>query len=606
MIKKVASLLKLRPFNMKTKLISYAMLVLLPVFLFCLVYKYETGQILEEKAGQLIKETLGLSTLWLDEVLSGAVRISAAVGSDRDITQFMLQEQSTKSSLQDVIAIREARNRMVQILNTEERVTSIWIYFPIKNQVLSTQYGYYTVNNYDAFAWLEEAIFLDKYQGWLYPDETTKEVQSLLDVTGMNDNPNSVSFVRILPGIGTDENPVIIGTTYHTYTIESLLEEVSEKTRASILLINQNDKIVKSIGKVKGQDINKLIKENKHSYTTQNRNLITFSTSSLTGWKIVAIAPLSSFLGELPALNLLLLFFFLIVLIISIFVARTLTKGIHQPLTLLLSSIKSFEKGNLSERMHYHKKDEFGTVAEGFNQMAAAQENLIRSVYEERIAKQQAELNFLSAQINPHFLYNTLGALYSMAKKVDATLAKAIISMSRLFRLSLTDGKEKVTITESIEHINHFIYLLNIRNPDKYILEKEIEPEAENCMIPSLIIQPIVENAVKHGIEKKVGVAGKIFIKACVENEYLILHISDNGIGMDQQTLESIKEKFHKPSLDWHYHPEEATHFQEGTGYALVNIYRRLQLYYGDKFAFTISSEYEKGTTVTFRLQKEV
>jgi two-component system, sensor histidine kinase YesM len=606
MIKSITSLLKLRPFNMKTKLISYAMLVMLPVFLFCLVYKYEAGQILEEKAGQLMKETLGLSTLWLDEVLSGAVRISAAVGSDSVITQFMLQEQSTQSSFEDVIAIREARNRMVQILNTEERVTSIWIYFPSKKQVLSTQYGYYSVDNYAPHKWLEETLFQHKYQGWLYPDGTIKEVQSLLDLTGMNNNPNSVSFVRVLPGIGTDENPVIIGTTYHTFTIESLLEEVSEKTKSSILLINQNNKIVKSIGKDKGHDIYKLIEDSKHSYTIQNGKLITFSSSLLTGWKIAAIAPLNSFMGELPALNLLLLLFFLIVLIISIFVARTLTKGIHQPLTLLLSSIKSFENGNLSERMLYHKKDEFGAVAEGFNQMAAAQENLIRSVYEERIAKQQAELNFLSAQINPHFLYNTLGALYSMAKKVDASLAKAIISMSRLFRLSLTDGKEKVSITESIEHIKHFIYLLNIRNPDKYILEDIIEPDAESCMIPSLIIQPIVENAVKHGIEKKIGVAGKITITACIENEFLLLNISDNGIGMDQQTLEGIKEKFHKPSRNWNYQPEEATQFQKGTGYALVNIYRRLQLYYGDRFAFTINSEHGSGTTVTFRLKREV
>jgi two-component system, sensor histidine kinase YesM len=606
MVRRLTLLLKLRPFKMKTKLSGYAMLVLLPVFLFCLVYKYEAEHILEEKAGHLMKETLGLSTLWLDEVLSGAVRISAAAGSDSVLNQFILNQQASLSSSDDVIAIREARHRMNQILNTEERVTSIWIYFPLKKQVLSSQYGSYNVDDNSPREWLEKTLFQDKYQGWVYPDESTKEAKALLDLTGMNGDPKNVSFIRILPGLGTDENPVIMGTTYHTFTIDNLLAEVSAKARSSILLLNQKNQIVNSIGKDVGLKVREVIQHNDRTYTIQAGQLVTHSTSELTGWKIVASAPLVSFMGELPLLNGLLLLFFFVVLTLSIFVARSLTKGIHQPLTLLLNSIKNFENGNLSERMHYYKRDEFGAVAEGFNQMAAAQENLIRSVYEERIAKQQAELNFLSSQINPHFLYNTLGALYSMAKKVDSTLAKAIISMSRLFRLSLTDGKEKVTIAESIEHINHFVYLLNIRNPNKYILINHISPEAERCMIPSLIIQPIVENAVKHGIETRGGIRGVITISASIEEKYLILSISDNGIGMDEQTLHTIKEKLHNPSMEWSIHSQEFSKNEGGTGYALLNICKRLQLYYGDEFKFTIDSEYEKGTTVTYRLKKEV
>ncbi|MEH7301363.1 sensor histidine kinase [Neobacillus drentensis] len=608
MVKGFFAHLKQRPITVKTKLIGYTMLVVVPVFLFCLVYKHQAEEVLKEKAGKLIVESVGLSSSWLDEVLSGAVRISAATGSDRVVTQYILSQQGTLADFEEIINTREAAERLEDILNTETRVTSIWIYLPQQGKVLSTEFGLYQLQDIEALKWIKEKALHNEMQAWIYPTKDLLLAKGLLDITGLKKSPQNVTFIRILPGVGTDQLPVIIGTTYHKFSIEALLHEVSEKTKTTIYLYNQSNKLVNSIGVDKNKGSVQWKSQQSRDYFFSKDRLITFSTSELTGWKIVASAPIENYMGGLSLLNWLIISFLFIVLLLSLYSARALTKGIHRPLKQLLNHFKSIEQGDLAVRMDYKKKDEFGVVAEGFNQMATTQENLIRSVYEERIAKQQAELNFLTSQINPHFLYNTLGALYSMAKRVDATLAQALISMSRLFRFSLTDGNDMITVKESMDTISYYIYLLNIRNPHKYVLETFIEPDAQMCKVPKLIIQPIVENSVKHGIEKT-NRLGQITITVTVLSNDLLIMISDNGIGMSKEKLVELKKQIkespkqkktmNKPEI-------EGLGDSTGTNYALINIYKRLQLKYGDDFQFTIGSEFGKGTTVTFRLKKEI
>jgi two-component system sensor histidine kinase YesM len=596
--------IKRRPFTVKTKLMAYTMLVLLPIFLFCLVYLKEAESILQKKAGTLIVETVGLSTSWLDEVLSGAVRISAAVGSDRLISQYILSLQGNLADYEDVINTRDAAERLDDILNTETRVTSIWIYLPHEKRILSTEYGSYQVEDNTPITWIKKHGLQKQMQTWLYPTKDFLGAKGLLDLTGLKGTPENITFLRILPGLGSDEEPIIIGTSYHKFTIEALLSEVSKKTKSSVFLYNQSNQLVNSVGAVSRSNSVPWKKEQKGAYFFKDDQLITYSTSELTGWKMAASAPVKNYMGGLSLLNWLIFLFLFIALFLSIYSVRALTKRIHQPLTQMLQLFKSIEQGDLSVRMKYEKKDEFGVLAEGFNQMAVTQEHLIRTVYEERLAKKQAELNFLTSQINPHFLYNTLAALYSMAKKVDMTLAHALISMSRLFRFSLTDGKDMITIKESMETISYYIYLLNIRNPNKYVLETYVEPDALFCEIPKLIIQPIVENSVKHGIEKT-NRQGLISINVTLLSSELLIMISDNGVGICKEKLENLKEKMKGNTVPNHNENNEDNEL-EGTNYAISNIYKRLHLKYGDNFQFHIDSEEGKGTTVTYRLKKEV
>jgi two-component system, sensor histidine kinase YesM len=598
-------------FTIRQKLIIYVLSILMPVLLFSIVYLAQSQKILQEKAGTLMAKSLELSTSWMDETLTGAVRLSAIVESEYVTRNFLLEHQELSLEQRDVLDISAIQKQLDDILRSESRATSIWIYFSDTNEVISTQFGIYEVSDYNALSWLKSQTANGKIKAWIYPDGSSlKHAGSLHDFAKLQENGNlQISFVRSIPGFGSTDKPIIIGVGYLEYTLQDLLSEAAEKTNSSLMLINGSGHNVLQAGTrldhFPSLNLSKWDKEN--NYLINNDMLITRSKSSLTGWDIVSAAPLNDYMGGLTRLNSLTWAFSISAVIIALWLGVALTRDVHRPLKKLMAGMKKMEAGDLSARVSPDQNDEFGKVALGFNRMAETQENLIRTVYQERIARQDAELSYLTAQINPHFLYNTLGALYSMAKRVDATLASSLLAMSRLFRSSLNQGKEMMTVSETVEHISNYVHLLNIRNPDKYRMELYVEPGTETEMIPSLIVQPIVENSVKHGLETLPG-QGIIRISFTLLTAHLLITISDNGSGMPQEQLERLQRSIREFVTDDTAEEMSSTVGADeigNSGYALRNIFRRLHLKYGTNFVFQIHSEEGKGTHLNIRIPRK-
>lgn len=606
-----------RTLTVHNKLILFALFMLIPVLLFSVIYLKQSQRILESRAGNLIAESLGLSLYWMDEMLDGAVRISVAVEADSMVRDFLLKHKETPVSQESSIKVRELQNRLTEILQSENRATSIWIYLPATNEVVSTKYGLYSLQDYEAFNWLKSLNESGNYRAWIYPDaKYGKYVGGLMDLGGNNGNTH-VSFTRALPTTLSSPHPVIFGVGYLEFTLQDILMEVAQKTKTSLYLFDKNGQLVQqtedrlpvdlSVADLYSSD-RKSPKPSSDYTIVKGEWLIASAESKQTGWTLVSAAPLDYYMVDLKLLNQLTLVFTIIAIIFAIVTVRSLTRGIHAPISELLTAMKRMESGDLSVRLVYDRDDEFKRMANGFNRLVETQDTLIRTVYQERIAKQQAEMNFLTAQINPHFLYNTLGALYSLAKRVDDTLAKSILAMSLLFRLSLNKGREMVTVKDSIDLLTNYMHLLNIRHPDKYKLETYVEPSAESERIPTLMLQPIVENAVKHGLEM-LPHPGTIRVTVTLLLSSLLIMISDNGIGIKPEALEKMRLAMKDNSnldSDWRRAEEEQEERAEaGSGYALSNIYRRLWLKYGKQFVFQIDSELNKGTTVTIRIPRE-
>ena len=604
---------RFRVFNMRDKLILYSISMLIPVILFSSLLWLQSQRTLEEKAAHLTDESLELSTKWLDEVLNGAVRLSAIVESDDQIRNFILEHENKPFDVSFTEDQRLTQQRLEDVLTSDSRATSIWIYFPEHNQVISTRFGLYQVHDRKALQWLQGQTGGTHIRSWIYPDESIlRHAGTLNDFTQTRISGSlQISFIRSIPGSGSKQYPVIIGVGYLEYTLQSLLSEAVEQTKTSLLLINQNGQPVLEYGTYFQifRENNQLPSEEERRtrYLIRDGWLINASQSQLTGWEIVSLAPLKRYMGELDVMNALVIALSITMLILALWTAVSLTKSIHKPLTLLLSGMKKIESGQLDVRIVYDRKDEFGLMAEGFNRMAKTQYKLIRSVYEEQIAKKEAELNFLNSQINPHFLYNTLGALYSLAKKTDDALAESLLSMSRFFRMSLNQGKETTTVGETIEHIRLYIQLMNLRNPGKYCLETFLDLGTERQAIPALLVQPLVENAVKHGLELLPN-QGTIRVTVTELKEHLLLMIADNGVGMNEAMVAELKSNIVSDRSASAMMPSRSigsTTPLEGSGYALRNIYRRLQLLYDSRFTFQIESAPGRGTTIVIRLPKE-
>ena len=229
----------------------------------------------------------------------------------------------------------------------------------------------------------------------------------------------------------------------------------------------------------------------------------------------------------------------------------------------------------------------------------------IRKLLEQSIQEQQemkkSELRALQAQINPHFLYNTLESIIWMAEsgKKDQVI-RLVQSLSTLFRISLSKGKDWITIQKELEHVQSYMVIQQMRYRD--ILEYDICVASELYSYPILkmTLQPIIENAIYHGIKNKRG-KGLVQVRGFIdEGRDILIVIEDNGIGMSETRLEELKFALSQP------HPPEETGKEVSGGFGLHNVHQRLRLYYGEAYGVQVNSKEREGTTVTIRIPKQL
>jgi sensor histidine kinase YesM len=274
---------------------------------------------------------------------------------------------------------------------------------------------------------------------------------------------------------------------------------------------------------------------------------------------------------------------FIAALILSWFLLLDVVRPFHR----LSLAMNRLGQGDFSTRIAEQRKDEFGQLYQSFNSTAAQLELLIQEAYVQRLARRQSELEFLQAQINPHFLYNTLDCIYRLIMGGDHEEGgRAIINLSRLFRLSLGRGPAIVTIKSAIEQLSHYIKLQQLRHGDRIQVEIRVDPDILKCQIPKLLLQPIVENAFIHGLEPKQG-NGWLSISGLRENNMIHFIISDNGMGLNQEQLLRAE--------------ADLADTTSKNAHGMVNVHRRLKLAYGEEWGITLSANPDGGLRVEIR-----
>lgn len=260
---------------------------------------------------------------------------------------------------------------------------------------------------------------------------------------------------------------------------------------------------------------------------------------------------------------------------------------VTKPLRRLCSAINEVSTGDFEQQVEIMTHDEVGEVAECFNRMVYAIKELIDENYVITLAEKESELAALQAQINPHFLYNTLDSLYWQALDAEnEEIAESILALSQLFRLVLSQGKREVTVGQETELISRYLQIQKMRFSKRLEYQIEIETSIRKAKIPKLILQPFVENAIVHGFEN-VSTPCELTVFGRREGDYIRFEIRDTGIGMRQDQIDEI----------WEEEPDRYRKQRIGR-YAIKNIKERLQRKYQDRFTLEIQSEVGKGTTV--------
>ena len=262
---------------------------------------------------------------------------------------------------------------------------------------------------------------------------------------------------------------------------------------------------------------------------------ITNSSCEYTGWEVLGFIPKSELLGGINKLGSSIFLIGIICAIVSIILLVLLSTYIINPIIKLTKLMKKVEQEDFSVKAEIYSKDEVGELTNVFNKMIGKIRYLIEEVYKQQIVKKEAEFKLLQAQINPHFLYNTLDSINWIAKiKGVEDISKMVVALGQLMRVSISKGKSSVTLEEEMEYINNYLVIQGMRYRDKFKVIMEIDEISKKCIVPKMLMQPIVENALVHGIERKIG-KGSILIQAISEYGNLLINVIDDGLGMNEE-----------------------------------------------------------------------
>lgn len=266
------------------------------------------------------------------------------------------------------------------------------------------------------------------------------------------------------------------------------------------------------------------------------------------------------------------------------------SRSLSRPLEEMMSTVKRIQQGETQLRMENLKADEVGELGRSFNSMLDQIESLIAREYENELLLNRAKYHALQAQINPHFLYNTLDTMSSIADIQGSRQVSALCqSLAGLFRYSLNMKEPFSTVGQEIVHLKNYIYVMDVRMQKQVEYRFHIDDEILSDTLPRISIQPLVENALNHGLRNKKGEKW-VSVTAKAEGDYLLIIVADNGVGMEPQKIQAIL--------------SEEEHTDKGRSIGIQNINKRMKLLYGETYGVIIESEIEKGTTVCLRIPR--
>ena len=318
-----------------------------------------------------------------------------------------------------------------------------------------------------------------------------------------------------------------------------------------------------------------------------HERLTVIQTVNQTRWRIVGVAMMDEIMDDLGSFQTALLFISAVMIIISIIATTIISKHITSPLRRLESEMRKVETGDFEVSLPQSHSIEVESLSSSFRIMVARIKVLMKRIKATEEIKRQRELDALQAKINPHFLYNTLDSVIWMAETGDNHgVVKMVSALARLFRISIAKGHDVITLSEELLHVQNYLDIQSMRYKDKFTYSITIPPELENAPTIKLIVQPVVENSIYHGI-KYLQEEGRIEIKAEAVDDGIKIIISDNGVGMKSETAAAI------------LNPDQENTVSSGNGIGLRNIDERIKLSYGEKYGLSIWSEPDEGTTVT-------
>ncbi|WP_308530575.1 sensor histidine kinase [uncultured Paenibacillus sp.] len=407
------------------------------------------------------------------------------------------------------------------------------------------------------------------------------------------------SVMRSIQSISTLEYIGMIVIDVDARLFEGIIQPLNNVTHGHAVIVDETGRIVYDSDPARlGQDLtgSALLPGATGSRGSFRLNIggepyiAVYSGSGQTGWKTLVTIPLKELLAPIKQSRNSMLVMTLSILGFALAAAMLISYALTKPLKQTVQLMKQVQRGKLDVRVRVKYNDEIGLLGSHFNRMISRIRELLDEVAETEKSKQKADMLALQNQINPHFIYNTLESIRMLAElNDDDRVAELTYLLGLLLRYSITrSADENVTIRQEIDHVRNYLLLLQIRFPDKFNFRFDIPESFYALPIIKLVFQPIVENAVFHGLEKRQG-SGTITIRAWSDGGDAVFTVQDDGVGMTEERLATLNHCLTDGKTD-------------KFGIGLRNVHERIRLHYGPGSRLTVSSRPGEGTAVTLRI----
>jgi len=313
-------------------------------------------------------------------------------------------------------------------------------------------------------------------------------------------------------------------------------------------------------------------------------------TVGYTGWKIVSVIPNSELVISSSQMRLFVITVVFLAAALLVVIIGFISSRIAQPILELENSVRDLEKGSLDLNIYTGGPYEVSHLGLTIRSAVEQMRYLMGEIVREQEEKRKSEFDALQAQINPHFLYNTLDSIVWMIESGRQREAISMVTaLASLFRISLSGGKAIIPLRTELQHAQYYLYIQKIRYKNKFSVEVDVDESIQDCMTIKLILQPLLENAIYHAMEL-MDDEGEITIRGYADGDDIVLEVKDNGLGIPKDMI---------PLLLTGQAPKSG---RKGSGIGVRNVHQRLRLYYGEKYGLTILSKADQGTTVLIRI----
>ncbi|WP_167357138.1 sensor histidine kinase [Paenibacillus pectinilyticus] len=578
--------------NIRNRLVLYFLAsILVPsVIITVIVYLGSTG-IINKKMSELIEKNLDSARLIVQERLAFINEMTTLISLNP-----MIQEVLGESPTQDL------SDNIRQIIKLDRALDSYYLSNYYASPISAIVPTIYLVNRpeyqkYDISSKVQDISKIEN-EPWYV---NSKSGNFVIDARPDQDHITVARRIFSLKNADKYEYAALVKIELENKSINSVLANYKPSAESKLCILDHNNQVILSSDAMTKSEESFIQTLNLNSSASQildsegGKVIVSSKIMDNIDWRIVNITNLREVNSDQIRLTRIVVLILIICMTTALLAAFFLSRYISSPITKLVASMRTVKGNNFDINIKYNKKDEFGYLIRQYKQMIGQIKALIEKLYISDLKKQNAELlakdaqlRFLQAQINPHFLYNTLDSINMYAIKYNTpAISNMIKSLANFYRYSLSKGRAIITLEEEINHTHSYLEIQSMRFGSKLRYVIDLPSEFRRSRIVKLVIQPLVENAIVHGFHHEKGEL-EITISAKQVDDQIIVYITDNGIGANVEELNQLLRA-----------AEQKDH-----SFAIRNVHLRLQSIFGESYGIRYSRNWPEGTTVEVIIPK--